>query len=472
MGYPKKKILFVFTFFLLQIRISALYGQNLLKEYFSQGNKEGQKAWKLGLHLTEKGWKKDKTEGFFKEFDLVWKQPQGTFVVKKLIKVSERKSELISWLVDSQGKRISKVYTDLGDFREGLAEISMEDKCQTCWPERYDFVDLNTAQHGFIDQNGKEIIKPQYRRIATSFHEGKAAVGYWTKDVFYIDKAGNPLFNKIFKNAGPFINGIADVQLKDNSLNCINVTGELLIPNKYSYIRPYENGEIRAFITPDKKVGFLSENNENLISPIYDDFNYEIWTGTILVKKDNLFGFISKTTGQVLIPAIYDDYLPSEDSTFIWLKNGKIWKKTDRNHFTEAEIEAGQLRNAGSSRYVLQRGKLWGLCDMNAHLLSPIIFDYILPPFNEGKAVIMKNGKYGYINSTGKILIPPTYEKISHFERGTIQGFKGIYIYTISDKNKILAKTIAPSIQIYMLIAITVLIVFIALFWILKLRFE
>ena len=73
--------------------------------------------------------------------------------------------------INEEGKIISEWYIDAKDFSEGLAAVRRSDK----W--------------GFIDKQGKEVIKPKYSYVV-SFSEGLAFVTRYDKD-FLIDKDGN-----------------------------------------------------------------------------------------------------------------------------------------------------------------------------------------------------------------------------------------------------------------------------------------
>jgi len=94
-------------------------------------------------------------------------------------------------------------FTDASDFSEGLACVR----------------DININLYGFINNQGKYIIEPQFL-YAAPFQEG-LAVAKKDKYFGFIDKSGNFVISPEFDYAQNFYNGIAKVW-KNNKLILIN----------------------------------------------------------------------------------------------------------------------------------------------------------------------------------------------------------------------------------------------------------
>ncbi len=67
-------------------------------------------------------------------------------------------------------------------------------------------------------------------------------------------------------------------------------------------------------------------------------------------------------------------------------------------------------------RFVREDGKC-GYIDMDGNIVVPIEYD-VLSAFSEGVAIIAKDGKYGYVDHDGNILVPLEYEETVEFSRG------------------------------------------------------
>ena len=77
---------------------------------------------------------------------------------------------------------------------------------------------------------------------------------------------------------------------------------------------------------------------------------------------------------------------------------------------------------------VVKNGK-WGHVDLNGNITTPIIYDGV-GHFQEGRAWVKKNGKEGYVDLNGKIVIPLIYDDVGYFKKGRawVKINKVIYI--------------------------------------------
>src|SRR6185312_11298582 len=66
-------------------------------------------------------------------------------------------------------------------------------------------------------------------------------------------------------------------------------------------------------------------------------------------------------------------------------------------------------------------GKKWGFIDKTGKLIVPAIYDEVVH-FSAGLAIVRKAGKTGYIDKTGKLVIPLMYLETTPFnDRGTAE---------------------------------------------------
>jgi hypothetical protein len=59
----------------------------------------------------------------------------------------------------------------------------------------------------------------------------------------------------------------------------------------------------------------------------------------------------------------------------------------------------------------------WGFIDSSDKIVVPFIYDDV-SPFNEGLSCVLLDGKWGVIDKTGKNIIPHSYDNLSDFEEG------------------------------------------------------
>ncbi|HLO43576.1 MAG TPA: WG repeat-containing protein [Leadbetterella sp.] len=406
-----------------------------------------------GFWPTNYGLKKDRNDGFFKQFDFVWKQNENLYVVKKRINLKNGDTTLNSWLVDASGKYLTqKTYTDIGDFSEGMAEVSIgpDDYCSSCYDSgRYSLMVFLSNTRGFINEKGEEIISPRYRFVKGSYKNGVCLVGVWDDQLYFVDKTGKQQFNKVFKEGEQFRGQIAGVTFRNGAKNFIDKNGEVLIPKKYLYIQPYNEaylGMIRAYKTLDKKVGFWTSNCESLIAPQYDSFNYSMLAGNIIVEKNGKFGFVDMFTGKETIPNLYSQFRSDKNRNYVILKKNSDWYRVDTLNNVRKIGSGADILSLGFGLFKLKRNEKWGVVDSLGVVKSDFLFDQITDLYANEYYIVMKDQSYGFINAKGQVLIEPKYDKVGFLKNGNIYGQKELYQFTLNTKGKILDKEFKPEI--------------------------
>ncbi|HLO44209.1 MAG TPA: WG repeat-containing protein [Leadbetterella sp.] len=430
-----KKILLTIIFFLISIEI--LRSQNRFEQ---------------GYSATSLGFQKDRKEGIFKSYDFVWKQTGNLFVVKKIIHEKAGLHTLRSWLINEKGEKITKkIYTDIGDFSEGLAEVTVgpKDFCRSCFATgKYNFVVQLNNNCGFINEKGDEIIPPKYSNVIKGFSSGFCLVAFSTSNYFYINKKGEQQFNKVFKGGEPFRGKIAGVVYRNGQKNFINTNGENIIPKYYNYIQPYsEDYEdmIRAYQPKGDKVGFWTSNCEELIPPQFDDFNYGYLRKKILVKKDKKYGFLDFFSGQTVIPINYEAVKKDKNLDYTLLKKGNDWFRSDTSFNLIRLVKAEEVESLGKGIFKFSINNKWGIVDSTGKTKCNPIYSEISNSFVNDYLPFKSGSKFGYLNSNGELIINPEYDKVGAFQDGIVNCEKGIYQYTLNTKGVITEKNIIPN---------------------------
>jgi hypothetical protein len=431
--------------YFMRVILSILF---LLTFFLSKSQK-----FEQGYTPTKFGKKKDRNNGVFKNYDFVWKQTEDLYVVKKKILEKDSLHTLNSFLVDKNGKILSKkIYTDIGDFSEGLAEVTIgpQDFCRSCiQTKRYRFMVYLNRNCGFIDTKGNEIIKPKYRYVFGGFKNGLCLVGYYDFHLFFIDKNGNQQFNQIFKHGEQFRNGIAAVEYRNGHKNFIDLNGNPLIPKKYEYIQPYNeeyHGMIRAFQPKGDKIGFWTSNCEELLKPQFEDFNYAYLRKKILVKRDKKYGFLDFFTGNAVIPIVYDAVKKDKNLDFTLLKKDGYWLRSDTAFLVQPLVKADDLESIGKGIYKFLINDKWGTIDSTGKIKCQPKFTDISNNFVNDFLPFKSGNKFGYLNGEGEVLFYPKYDKIGVFENGSVFCDEGLNQYKINASGQIIEKNIHPKI--------------------------
>lgn len=260
-------------------------------------------------------------------------------------------------------------------------------------PNQKGFPIVEDGKWGFIDEKGKVVIKPKYDRV-NSFSEGKALVSIG-KNEYFIDMNGNIALKTQYNIASNFSDGLAvvsivkkltcdDVIIKNGEMiitynaktGCIDSTGKLVIPFGKRSIHDFHYGY--AIFNVNQKMYY----NEERCYPIkcngitYNNIKIQCSCGIDYGQ----YGLIDKK-GNIVIQAEYSDATYS-NGIVCFTKSGK---------YKYLDLQSFKFLNVPDDTRLY---------------------------FSEGLAEVRKNGKSGYIDKTGKLVIKYRYYYAGEFSEG------------------------------------------------------
>ncbi len=287
--------------------------------------------------------------------------------------------------------KVMPKYSSVSSFSEGLAVVC----------------DKETELYGFIDKKGNEVIPCQYYYISPDFSEGIAVV-YKTGDEWsLIDKTGKeiatfgPPYRPGFHDG--FHDGLMAIfNTDDDKEGYIDKTGKVVIPAELDMrmcngpISTNFSDGLRGWYDYDSQKSIFIDKTGNKVFECEgdaEDFSEGLAAVSKCFSLDNddfvcHFGFVDKT-GFEAIPFIF-----KHAGCFV---DGLCWAETENAcGFINRD---GKFELTGDYKtLVLDEGMECGnypLC----------------PTFSEGLAwVCNKDGKFGYIDKTGQVVIPFRYE--------------------------------------------------------------
>jgi len=320
-----------------------------------------------------------------------------------LVRVYKGKSLCDDGFIDKTGKEILPVglYDGVGDFSDGLAWVSKGDKS------------------GFIDKTGKVVIQIIYDGVK-DFSEGLAAVSKNYK-WGYIDKTGKVVVPLEYDyGASPFREGLARVS-KDGKYGYIDKTGKVVIPLEYFVAGDFHDGlacvsKSTASNYYDKKYGYIDKTGKVVI-PFEYDRGSNFSEGLAVVVKNNLNGVIDKT-GKFIVPfgdiKHEDGYRITnfKDGVAIIVKNEKK-SLIDKTGKVIASLDQyDDLFGFGDKMISVRKDGKYGYIDTTGKLVIPLEYNRALN-FYEGVAYVAKDEGYGYIDATNKVVLPFEYTNMS-----------------------------------------------------------
>jgi hypothetical protein len=180
---------------------------------------------------------------------------------------------------------------DVKEFAENLAPFRAADKT-----------------FGFVDDNGKVVIKPQFESVGY-FVDGMAWAKTGDGKVGYINKTGEWVISPQFTVAKEFdaSSGLARVKTGD-SWAYVNKTGEVTNIKDTDLWSDFAEGLAEG--RKGGKVGFYNPKGEWVIQPQFDG-SRAFKNGYAAVKKGDKWGMIDKQ-GNIVIQPIYERIMDME----------------------------------------------------------------------------------------------------------------------------------------------------------------
>ncbi|MES2589340.1 MAG: WG repeat-containing protein [Bacteroidota bacterium] len=318
--------------------------------------------------------------------------------------------------IDEKGKVIiSAQYDDVFPFTKGFANVQLNGKWGVINKSnvlvatyKYDdvtdyFYEEGNIQGvkignkwGFITRNGKEIVAPKYDVIEHAY-----------RGFTHVNIGGE-------KSANSY-------SIKGGKWGCVDSTGKEVLPLIYDEISDV-NDKI-APVKQDGKWGLVDIYGKQII-PFKYDWITCFYEDRAMVKYNGKYGYIDRSDNLV-IDAIYENCRPFDNGRAEVNKTGN-WFYIDRN---------GNF--AANQEEVLPEGY------ENTEIIEVVDvketengWTLITKDDDNPYPFLSENGKYGYKDQSGKIVIEAKYHIATHFEDGKAKVRKGKKEYYINKKGK------------------------------------
>lgn len=272
----------------------------------------------------------------------------------------------------------------------------------------------------------------------------------------YIDKTGGVVIKPKFKTADPFSEEVAVVETKSGEWSFIDKTGNFIIQEKYKSVGPFFSGV--ALVQKQEGYTFIDKSGRQITNEIFEQAGSFFDMGSLApVKKNGKWGFINKS-GQIVIPPRFDLAYRFNEGRAFAQENGR-WHLVDLNGNDIAKLDDGvepsgalgtfseglaAVRVNGkkhSSFYINVEGKKfkqpmtynvtndfheglgsvedeYGTGFINRDGERVIKSSTHYSGLSEGLFPVYEDGKWGYMNAQGQMIIHPKFEQAGDFHEG------------------------------------------------------
>ncbi|MDR0325079.1 MAG: WG repeat-containing protein [Oscillospiraceae bacterium] len=312
---------------------------------------------------------------------------------------------------------LQQEYGHINGFYQGVATFRRDDKFgvinktgKEVVPPIYDLALTNDVFHlherddvilveldgkrGLIDFTGKEVLSPVYYTKG----EGYVIGGIYATGVFY--KAED--FDSDKEYSMPIYDFI-DVSIEGMAAVRVGGTAD-------------QWGRVLG-----GKWGFIDKTGKEIIPLIYDEVSY-FSDGLARVRIiGEGTGFIDRT-GKLVIPLIYSHAsVFSGDMAIVSDNSGTFYIDKDGNKLASVDskytVDYWNDNNYSEGIALTHDNGKYGFIDSMGKDVIPPTYDAIFP-FADGLAKVRFGGKHGFIDKTGKEIVPPKYDFVGDFSNG------------------------------------------------------
>lgn len=274
---------------------------------------------------------------------------------------------------------------------------------------------FENGKWGFLNLEGKVSIKPEFDEV-TDFEKGLSIV---KKDGKYgvINTKGGHIFPISFDKLTNFNGGIALAEENGLKYYLYSNGQRQVLSNKYEFY-PYSEGFARIKNNKNGKWGYIDSEGTIIINPTYTSAS-DFHGGLAIVSKGG-DKFLITTRGSKKGTSF------NVDTSLVLSPEGYGFYRdfSKRYIFVDKNLEPSRasyiMKHDFSEGYALTkdiRGKLAYIDGAGAIKVDVSKYDNA-GDFSDGKAWVMKNGKYGYINTRGNLVIDTIFTYASNFNNG------------------------------------------------------
>jgi hypothetical protein len=235
----------------------------------------------------------------------------------------------------------------------------------------------------------------------------------------YITQTGDWQIKPEFKSAKNFSGDLAEALNTNKKWGYINRKGEWAIQPSFDKTNPFDSGI--ALVSIDKEWFYINTKGEKILTDIKTDKFYDFQEGFAIIRQGDKVGFIN-TSGKVIVPTKFNKVFNFENG-YAKVREGEKWGLIDAsgNYFVKTEYDGVSnfygtvVANIGNRQGLIVNGEFKEVEGAQK------IWDFSL---GSDLTYAKKDDKIGFINNKGEWVIEPIYEKARAFVNGLAPVFK------------------------------------------------
>jgi WG containing repeat len=187
---------------------------------------------------------------------------------------------------------------------------------------------------------------------------------------------------------------------------------KIILPNEYDKIEQmYRLNLLQVY--KNNKTGIFNWSGKNIVTCEYDDIEYLQEFNLIKAKKNEQL-FLYNYNGQKLFESAYTSIVPIDSNLFLLEQKSSLSFFLGKVNAPPIELKYQQVDIVGNSLTAKINDSAYILLDFSGKRMSNQTYTSI-GNFENGFYMVKKNGKVGFLNSTGKELVPCKYDAATNF---------------------------------------------------------
>lgn len=360
----------------------------------------------------------EKKEQIFNEYDRVevienFDSKQNIWYEENILRVYKNEKY---GLIDLEGKTILNC-----DYDEITSLKSVKEN----------FIVRQNDKVGLVNSKGQEIIKIQYKEIKTlkEGYKNEYIIVDENDNCGVISTSGTIILEPAYKQIKYLGNAEIYAVLIDNVWTLIKKNGEV-INNSYNYISV--KGE-NVVVEKDGKYGIITTKGEEKITPTYESLEYA-FSVYYIAKQEGKYGIIN-IDNEPIIPfeylnmyyvedksiligditttetVIFDNNLTQKLKGLFVFEDEYIKARIDgQNKYYNYRFEEKQNREllTKNTLFVSEKDGKYGYLNVSGEIVVDYIYDDAKEQNEAGYAAVKKDGKWGCIDRAGKLILEPS----------------------------------------------------------------
>ena len=265
------------------------------------------------------------------------------------------------------------------------------------------FIVKNTEEkYGIVDIANNEVLPMEYDGIS-KIHQGDYYVVTKSQKQILVKKDKTEVLNgdydeiiSILKNPE---NGV--IYKKDNKYGIMDLSGKTIINSTYDDLKEGKSGSIIA--KKDDKYGIIDMQGNTKVEFKYNSIIFNEKGDLYIAEDENYNNEVLNSNYEVKLSGMVTDL--NDEKGYIEIKQDDGYKYY--NFKFEEQKESDVF--SSNTLFVSKKNGKYGFVDKDGNVIVDYIYDDVSKQNEFGFAGIKKDGKWGSVDRNGKIVQEPTY---------------------------------------------------------------